>query len=84
MMNTKYWNYRVLRKQGSFGLEYGIYEVHYTNGKPDSNEENESIAFGESASELFWKIEQYRNALRKPVLDYDTLQEIEPAHLTAT
>ena len=47
MMNTKHWNYRVLRKQGSFGLEYGIYEVHYTNGKPDSNEENESIAFGE-------------------------------------
>ena len=68
------WNYRVVhRAYPDWGEEsYGIYECYYDD---DDNPEflGTAGAFGDTIEEMLKDLEHYRNAVQKPVLQWDEI-----------
>ena len=74
------WNYRVLKKTDRESGEtiYAIHEVYYNEaGKPEGCTENSVAPMGESLEELKERYRALYAALSKPVLIYDSLEEID-------
>jgi hypothetical protein len=74
------WNYRVLKRtdQKSGEVIYAIHEVYYDeHGKPEGCTEENVAPMGESLAELQDDLDHYQQALKKPVLGYDSLEEVE-------
>lgn len=74
------WNYRVLERtdKNSGDTTYAIHEVYYNDeGKPDGCTENSVAPMGESLAELKADMDHYRQALEKPTLVYDSLEEAD-------
>ena len=79
-----HWNHRVVRRvyhhSGHEEVTYAIHEAHYReegkgSGKCDITM-NPTDVSGESVDDLKWTLEHMLKALDKPVLDYDTREEI--------
>lgn len=89
-----FWNHRVVRrthppvlKKGkviaSAYVEYAIHEAYYPSdeeptGKPDSITEEAVEPSGETLKELKNDLERMLRATKKPVLDYETRDEVAP------
>ena len=82
-----HWNYRVMRRFypereiGTSGVmiesceEFGFYEVYYDDDdKPNSWSQGPIVA--EDMKDMKWAIEKLKEAMEKPVLDYDTGKEM--------
>jgi len=72
------WNYRVVRRNyGDNVEEYGIHEVYYFEGDrlPTITEKAANV-WDEDIAGLKWRLEEMREALSKPVIDYNTREEI--------
>lgn len=68
------WNYRVVKN----GIEFGIYEVYYDgDAQIMFLSEFPEVAYGETLDELLSDYARMAEAFKKPVIDYDTLEEIE-------
>lgn len=66
------WNYRVVRRQGPDGPVFGIHEVYY-NGEdePRSCTKKPVGPMSDDVEELMKEIDRMKQALDKPVLDYE-------------
>ncbi len=64
------WNYRVMVGDG----RYAMYSVYYEDGRISSWSVDPMHLDGESLEELAEELERYRQALLKPVLEYETLE----------
>jgi len=73
------WNYRVLRNFNDDGtFYYQIHETYYdTDGKIMCYSDDGIKPYGETVPELKDDLLYMIKALDKPVLDYETLEEIE-------
>lgn len=67
------WNHRVIKRKDGDKEYFGIHEVHYDeNGKPGACTENAiSIDYYESLADVLWVLDRMREALDKPVLNYE-------------
>ena len=71
------WNYRVVRRprgDGSTGESFlAIREAHYGEDKerPESITQEPTIVTGDTPEELTAELDRVREALSKPVLEYD-------------
>jgi hypothetical protein len=74
-----HWNHRVVRRVYKYEIEYSIHEAYYGLNKDDKPSiTTESIApYGESMAELRETLQRMLKALDKPVLDYETREEIK-------
>jgi|TARA_R110000782_G_scaffold170463_2_gene262200 hypothetical protein len=70
-----YWNYRVVNKEGYFG----IHECHYDDdGQIQHITENAVNVIGDDDVEgLRWVLHHMEANLALPVINYETLKEIE-------
>ena len=68
-----YWNYRVIaRKYDDNYVEFGIYETYYDeDDKPHSISSDEMSPHGETLAELTDDLYKMKQALEKPVLQYE-------------
>jgi len=69
-----HWNYRVIVKNVSGELQYGIHEVHYENNIPIACTENPvyPLAFDDiedPLDSLKWQLDAMKLACDKPILD---------------
>lgn len=72
------WNYRIMRqKEVGIGFTYAIHEVYYDGEKPISVSEEPCSILSEELEGLPWVLEKIHDALKKPVLDFWTLQEVQ-------
>jgi hypothetical protein len=72
------WNYRVMRKKYEDEYTYEIYEVYYNEeGKALLSTEKPIAPLGMDFDELIEDLQMMANALGKPVLDYETREEIK-------
>lgn len=77
LKKTSTWNHRVLRKKDVGGEWYAVHEVYYDKkGKPTGATQDEVGPCGETLEQLKAELEMFARALDKPVLDYETLQEV--------
>ena len=70
------WNYRVVHRSYPDWDEetYSICECYYDDdGKPEAITERSVGAFGGTLEELLADLENYRNAVHKPVLQWDEI-----------
>lgn len=72
------WNYRLMRRvylNPITNLEdvvYGIYEVYYDEqGNPDGWSEHPENVSSESVDGIQWQVEKFKEALIKPMLEYN-------------
>jgi len=68
------WNYRVMRtgEPTDFGDgQYGIYEVHYKDGKAESYSVEPIEPYGETLDELRDDLKRMLMALERPLFDYE-------------
>ena len=65
------WNFRVVRREG----EYAIHEAYNMDGKIYITENPVSV-WGEDMDELKLTLDTMGEALDKPVINYDTREEI--------
>lgn len=74
-----WWNYRRAKRKfpDSDDEAYFIVEAYYTDGKIDSITVDEMGPWGENEDELLSNFEMMAEAFGKPVLDYDTREEIK-------
>jgi hypothetical protein len=75
----RYWNYRVMRVISPELPEepmYQIHEVHYEGDKPRMVMVNPAPVMSEDVAGMRWVLDKMREALDKPVLDYETLEEV--------
>lgn len=73
MSNT--WNYRVVRHKSQregWPDHLQIHEVHYENDKPVSVSADGARIGGDNVDEIKWALERIREALEKPILEYDS------------
>jgi len=67
----KYWNYRVIKDKW-----FAIHEVYYTEDEqPSAYSESEVSPWGETLEELEEDMEHFKQALLRPVLDIEELDE---------
>lgn len=78
-----HWNHRVVRKKIEGQPDYyAIHEAFYTSEKPDITTNPVDVATSDDDPDqtpiesLRWTLEHMLNCLEKPVLDYDTREEI--------
>lgn len=76
------WNHRVIRRMfpdaaPSDQVQYGIHEVYYDpKRRPPSFTEDPMEVVGDSIEELRETLAHMLSCLDKPILDYDTGEEI--------
>lgn len=84
-MSKHFWNYRIMQKKHQGGeSQYAIHEVHYEDGKVYGWAENPSDVYtyimeGEEDDpilNLAKVVEMMKTALDKPILDFETGEEI--------
>lgn len=75
------WNYRVVRYPLMDDVEpvFGIHEAYYQENGIAITEQAVGISF-ESIEEFNTTIERMKEAFNKPILDYETRQEIGEWH----
>jgi len=62
------WSYRVVKKEGAFG----IHEVYYDDeGRENMCTENPIDMYGESADDLEFMIREFKVAMKQPWLSYE-------------
>ena len=72
------WNYRLIHRVYPGGKEdLAIYEVYYTDDKPDSCTVDPVEPHGEDIKEFKECFEHYKSALFKPILQYDDFPDSE-------
>lgn len=84
-----HWNYRVMRRIypereiGKSGVkiegeeEFAFYEVYYDDDdKPDGWSKDPQPMTALDVDGIRWTVEKLKEAMEKPVLDYDTGKEI--------
>lgn len=80
-----HWNYRVVRREyeispGDIEVSYEIHEAHYdiiTDTKPSLISIDPVGVHAGSLEGLDLVLSRMKEALRKPVLDYDTREELD-------
>lgn len=85
------WNYRVMRAHekipnaSNSETYYAIYEVYYAEDGSITNwtQDASGSPFGATLEEMSNDLAWIMTALTKPVLDYETGKEVEPAKLLA-
>ena len=74
------WNYRVVRrvfksKRGEDEVTHFIHEAYYSHdGKQISITKDPVVVSGD---DLGWVLDRMQRALSRPVIDYDTLEEVK-------
>jgi len=63
------WNYRIVKKDE----HYGIYEVYYSDGKPEAVTMESIAPFGDTFEELVGDFSYMIAAFGEPVLDYEEI-----------
>ncbi len=63
-----HWNYRVVEKDGFFGIHESYYDDD--NKKPTSISQNEMSPHGVTLDELKDNVKKYAEAFDKPILHY--------------
>jgi hypothetical protein len=83
------WNYRVVKTVtkiplGDTDISYGIHEVYYdSNGDIISISEGLAHPISDDLEGLQWNLERMIEACKKPVIDYNTGEELnEQSHLS--
>jgi hypothetical protein len=73
-----HWNYRVVRYIEYGEVCYGIHEAHYYEGQqiPYSITETATSIVAENGNEMQQALTNMQAALTKPVLDYETREEV--------
>lgn len=78
-MGTCTWDYRVMRRavkiKGTkkYDVSFGIYEVYFDNGRVEGWTTDPVEPHGDTLDDLKTDIKWMRQALKKPVLDYNKL-----------
>lgn len=66
------WNYRMVRREGEHEPVVGIHEVFYDgDGEPRACSKNPVGFMGEEVEDLKNEMDRAKQALNKPVLDYE-------------
>ena len=65
------WNYRVVRRIVGGEVTFGIHEVYYDGDRPKTTTECPIDPYGETLEELKDDLDRMREALDKPVLNYE-------------
>lgn len=66
------WNYRVLKRETKEGEFFAVHEVFYDDeGNPKKCTVEPVFPQGTSENDLERRIELYREALEKPILNYE-------------
>ena len=77
-----HWNLRIVRHEivglhGESLYTFALHECHYTDGVLLSVTKEPVKVIANSIEDLKWYLERCKEALDKPVLDDDTLEEIK-------
>jgi hypothetical protein len=79
------WNHRVVRREHDTldpddRFSYQIHEAYYEDGnrKPYAITLDPVAAYGSTVEELREELERMLRAVKHPVLDYDTREELSP------
>jgi anaerobic selenocysteine-containing dehydrogenase len=73
-----HWNYRVVRTLWPNAVSYEIHEAYYAeDGRIRAITQHNSSPFGNSPDEIARDIQLMRNATNLPVIDRNTLKEVE-------
>lgn len=67
-MDKSYWNYRVVEKDGYYGMHEAFYDEK--DKKPHSITQNEMSPHGDTLNELKDDLQKFLEALEKPILHY--------------
>jgi len=71
------WNYRMVKRVQAGETSYTIHEAFYdAEGKVENITEDSVRAFGETPDELFEDLNRMKEAYGRPVLDYDTMEDL--------
>lgn len=74
MAKCRIWNYRIIRRDEG----YYIHEVYYSRKNlPYRITENSMAPYGRTAEELKVDFGLMQEALKRPILDYETLKEVK-------
>jgi hypothetical protein len=76
------WNYRVIKKVtkiplGETDITYEIHDVYLDENLDIVNIGRLSFPTGDDVESLQWSLERMLEACKKPVLDYNTGEELE-------
>ncbi len=77
------WNYRVLRREsnpiwGETFYYHAIYAVYYNGDKPSTCSKEPTNPYSEEGVDVLRAdLQRMMEALDKPVLDYETLEEVD-------
>jgi len=75
------WNYRVVKKVtkiplGETDITYEIHDVYYDKNLEDPSIGRISLLLSDDVEGLQWNLERMLEACKKPVLDYNTGEEL--------
>ncbi|NDC95173.1 hypothetical protein EB118_07845 [bacterium] len=75
------WNYRVVKKVtkiplGETDITYEIHDVYYDENLDIVNIGRLSFPMGDDVESLQWSLERMMEACKKPVIDYNTGEEL--------
>jgi hypothetical protein len=75
------WNYRVVKKVtkiplGETDITYEIHDVYYDENLDIVNIGRVSFPMGDDVESLQWSLERMMEACKKPVIDYNTGEEV--------
>ncbi len=75
------WNYRVVKKVtkiplGETDITYEIHDVYYDKNLEDPSIGRISLPLSDTVEGLQWNLERMLEACKKPVLDYNTGEEL--------
>ena len=75
------WNYRVVKKVtkiplGETDISYEIHDVYYDKNLDIVNIGRLSFPMGDDVESLQWSLERMIEACKKPVIDYNTGEEV--------
>ena len=70
------WDYRVMKRTFKKEIQFAIYEVYYNeNDKVELFSEEPMYIYGETLKELKRDLKYYKDAFKKPVLNYNKLEK---------
>ena len=83
------WNYRVVKTVtkiplGDMDISYGIHEVYYDSNGTIINISEIAYPISDDLEGLKWNLKEMMEAFDKPVIDYNTGEELWKAHLYTT